>query len=334
MSFGKYTDFERVTDYPDKPIYKLDMKEFHPLITLKKRLEYFDTLDLSKVGYKKIRGMLFELVHGIELKTPAINAPPTIFRGRNFIPEKEDITNKSQFWYPEKKYVTKRGRVNKKDEVIFYGSTSFHSIFSELSINIGDFLVIAELNLINPKHDDKLIQLGFTQNILRELGIPEEKIDQTTSVERELFPSRLKIDDISISDQSESYLFLDFFSKYMAMKRKDTNFYKITNAISETWFSDERIAGITYPNIDTNYYDNEDILLGYNIAMKPLVVDKLYNVKKIWVLKLHNRDSTKLQLQVIKSSVSLDKNESIIWKEEPYSTELPIDSRKVEVDAM
>lgn len=107
----RYKGFERVKEFPDKPIYKLDMKQFEPLFDLNRKLEYFDKLNLSITGNKKIEGMIFQLMNNREIYYNAFKPFNLIYRGRIFNPSNEDINNKTNFWYPKSEYVKEMGKV-------------------------------------------------------------------------------------------------------------------------------------------------------------------------------------------------------------------------------
>lgn len=192
-------------------------------------------------------------------------------------------------------------------------------------MSINDYLVISESEFNKNTDDLKFVQLGLSAETLKKIKAPSDMKNNIINDENKKYESKLRINNIPISDISESFLINNFFHKYMSMKSKDINYYKITNAIGNLWFKNNEILGIMYPNINS-YFNNS--LIGYNVAIKPDIVDKFYHVKKIWIVKLLineklNNDKIRIGLDIIKSSNKLNKNNDIIWEKDPYSIKLP-----------
>jgi hypothetical protein len=323
---AKYTGFERVQMYPDKPIYKLDVKQFSPLVLLKDRLDSFERLDLEKVGYKKIKGMIFSLLSGIEIHSSVISPINKIFRGRIFDQSTTQIREKKDFWYPPNSIIDKRGRVNRQYEAIFYGSDSCESVISELNVNINNFIVIVEMELINKYDKLKIVNLGLSQESLEKIEVDKSVKELVTKIEKETYSSSLIINGIPINDYSESFLLENFFHKYMSKKDNNRSFYKITNAISEFWFNVPGINGIAYPSIGSYSDIGKRIHLGTNIALKPDIVDKIYSIKNIWISQIVyiSSDRKKIGLEEIEYSNSIDNSGSIVWLDKNEIVKMPV----------
>ena len=278
-----------------------------------KRIHALTCLDLHRIPVDKLERQMRELLGAGYVSRPLLINAPDVYRARKN--NETPFTNvKAELWWPEPKYVTKRGRCNEAGHPVFYCANSEDTAVIEMQPEVGDVLTVLKCSLVSANSQPMVMTVGIHDFIAKSNprygGTPPElDIAQQTFLQRE-----------GISETNpllNSYLSKELVRKVAA---NDEDNYKATSTITKILletpdlFNDDgtaapsrEIDGLAYPSIRTDK-------LGVNLALKTTVADILYKPESCVVYRVtEKRDKNHYEVGTLLQSTSIAFDGTITW---------------------
>ncbi|MBK8656760.1 MAG: hypothetical protein IPN20_23250 [Haliscomenobacter sp.] len=249
--------------------------------------------NLDKVDYNEVKSIIKDSIQKIPICTAKVNKGHFIDRAR--INKGNDLFDcESQVSYIKDKkvideYLTEFGRANKPHEVMFYGSVISTLIEQPRMTALWETSeLLADKNSVNVKGQLFTIsRFDITENFeVLELVFSRQAIKNNPDIKRS-FEFQMKNVEAAFPELVEySKELLIFFSEQFSRKKKTHHDYKISCAYSELVLdnyktpSGEYLAGISFPSVQSG-------LIGHNLALKPVSVDKYLKLSGVWTVKIH-----------------------------------------------
>ncbi|OOV16996.1 RES domain-containing protein [Flavobacterium sp. LM4] len=274
----------------------------------KKELDNLLKLLLSVKEEESIESYIYikNILDSIEFPLPV-----TIYRkGTKFVrsrvhKENEDFfENSDQLSYRKDiQNIKKFGRANEPGQSVFYCSDNAIVSFAETNSVVRE----------DEEKDFEYITSGVwicTEDIL----LVNLLTNENTKGQHAEFDQCVKSFEELIDSQNDENAFmvrelLQFLStEFSAPIKKNSNHYKITSAFTNYALSIEEVEGVLYPS---TMYSTE----GFNLALKPTVVDKkmkFYAAQRIKMQRIG--DKKYLEVEKIESEISNSDDNIIKWK--------------------
>jgi hypothetical protein len=274
--------------------------------------------NLATLEIDEIKRKLEHILKGYSIESPIFDPGAFLYRARKVGPgfNKSMGISRSDLIYPPAK-LTRLGRLNRKEQPVFYCSMHKESVFFELQgLKVGD-----ELILTFWKTTEKMFvnNIGYTEYAFRQLGAKRTppQWGARTSVpgdtQENIVLSKIpeEVRAIALS-QDESREVKEAFSDYFmrSVSPTETHRYKLTVAIGElhlgTINQRDQFAGILYPS--TRMWANGD-----NLALLPWYADKHLEFRKAVHVRVTGRTDTSFDVNYDDAAHEFDESGKLIW---------------------
>ncbi len=281
----------------------------------------FDDIEanLATLDIDEIKNCLEHLLKGYHTELPIFDPGAFLYRARKFgtsFNKGTGITY-NDLTYPPK-HLVPLGRVNRKEQPVFYSSVHKELVYFELQdLKVGDELVVTFW-----KTTEKMFvnNIGYTEYVFRQLGArrmppqwgnrgapspgsPNEHIALST------IP--LEVRAIALSHDRNRAIreaFSEYFVRSVGPAKADR--YKLTVAIGElhlgTINERDQFAGILYPS--TRMWANGD-----NLALLPWYADKYLEFRKAVHVRITNRTATGFDVTYEDTAHGFDAAGKLSW---------------------
>lgn len=263
------------------------------LTEIKHKIVEIEELNLREIPFEELTSHLNLLMKGYSLFSSFIE-PETLYRAR-INDSIDNFTNISQLRNPPKELVNIYGRLNQKNESIYYCSGSFETCSLELRPQVGDIVTIYRSKQ-HIKTKIHIFELGLRETIWKERGaIHDNKALQNYLGDKE-----------NIEKNKIIHNFLT--EKFTQIIEKGEEYkYKITAAISYIFLQNKEIDGLFYPSITRQFKD-------INLGLKPEIYDKYYKPLDCFKLLIVGINETNNhQIKLLEVSKEIDFNGDIKW---------------------
>jgi hypothetical protein len=259
---------------------------------IQKAIQTIKELDIKSVEIDSIKELLKPILKGFVVNTPKFKPGLTLYRGRYF---ETKPTNVCDLTYPPKEYIKSNQRVNRAGHPVFYCSTDREVLFFELTdVKPKDKIVVSKWETT----EELLVNnVGYTRTCFSNL-----KSNRESQTWGEI---KKEINIPETNDLVNEFLSQEF-TKIVPAGKEDL--YKISIAIAEKLFSDDRFDGLLYPTISMKA--NAD-----NLALKPRYIDeKKIAIKMVEYIQIDTKEDFKYKITVLDFANSFKEDGTIEWK--------------------
>ena len=216
---------------------------------------------------------------------------------------KGKFNNLKDLWYPPKEYINNYGRLNDKQEQIFYacfGHNAKLGSLEEIRVKKGDVITQIECVLIQQDKRLKMVGLGHfdkwmsSKNSKLKEAYKSNALDLKNKIGEKEFKKNLII---------KEWLNTQFLKKIL---RGEEYKYKLTIAISKHYFNGFSADGILFPSIAS--YQK-----AINIALKPKIADKYIKFKYARVVEIIDINKKGYELKLLNETTKIDEHKNFIW---------------------
>ena len=270
--------------------------------------------NLAAVDIDQIKQRLEHLLKGYSTESPVFDPGVFLYRARKFGPRFNKSTGitYSDVTYPPK-HLVPLGRLNRKEQPVFYASVHKESVFFELQdLKAGDELVVTfwkttERMFVN--------NIGYTEPVFRRLGAERtppqwgQAMASPGSNKDHIGLSTIPPEVLAMAlSRDQNRANREAFSEYFM--RTDTDIYKLTVAIGElhlgTINERDQFAGILYPS--TRMWANGD-----NLALLPWYADNHLEFRKAVHVLITSRTETSFDINYEDTAHGFDASGKLKW---------------------
>lgn len=254
---------------------------------IKAAVELLSMIDYSKTTIPQLEEILTPIITGYKINTPKFDKGLRIHRGIKY---NDKPTHLKHLSYPPNN-IARIGRANDDNQSIFYGATDKTVPFFELRLTVGDTFA---LSTWETNKELILNHIGFTNDVIQELNSQRE-LDS-------IYDFVKKMQDFgNLNEYVYNYLG-GVFSKQVI----DSNYYKLTVAITNKLMIGDFFGGILYPTIQM--FGNAD-----NLALKPTFVDTGLDFISVEYLKITDVDGKYYTFETLDTSNTIKNDGTIDW---------------------
>jgi large subunit ribosomal protein L30 len=274
--------------------------------------------NLATIDIDEIKRRLECLFRGYTTESPIFDPGAFLYRARKFGPSLNKSTGikRSDLIYPPK-HLTPLGRINRKEQPVFYASAHKESVYFELQkLEAGDELVVTFW-----KTTERMFvsNIGYTEHVFRKLGakrLPPKWGNQAAApgsnkehIALSTVPPEVRAMAL-FRDQNRAIR--EALSEYFMQSVGPTNTdkYKVTVAIGElhlgTINERDQFAGVLYPS--TRMWANGD-----NLALLPWFADEHLELRKAVHVRITNRTATSFDVNYEDEAHGFDATGNLQW---------------------
>lgn len=284
----------------ESPDWIKEIEKLPPLEELKKQLDQFEYIDLSKKTQDQIRLTyfqhcnLFPYVFEDSWNAEMMNSLLTFRVRRDLNKEKEDITNPNSFTYPPNKYCNYNGRANIKGNSVFYGAFD------------------SKTAVIETKPEKKQIQYFTTwKNITKAdpffatflpFDLPMHNLFKEYSIKKYI-GIEFMCNNIGLQKSQELIELNGRFAKWFQTGKPP---YSITSWISNTYMKSHNVDFIVYPSVQR---ESKTFCIAYSKGY----VDKNLRLDRVIEYEISEFDKRNASIKLIQAGSNI--NGKVIFEE-------------------
>ena len=216
---------------------------------------------------------------------------------------KGEFNNLEDLWYPPKEYIENFGRLNDKQEQIFYscfGHNANLGSLEEIRAKRGDIITQIKCDLIQPDKRLKMVGLGHINKWMSSKSSELKNSYKLNALDLKNKIGEKEFNKNSIIKEWLNTLFLKRIFTGEEYK------YKFTIAISKHYFNGFKADGILFPSIAS--YQK-----AINLVLKPKIADKYVKFRYARVIKIINITEEGYKLKILHEANEIDKHKNFIW---------------------
>jgi len=213
---------------------------------------------------------------------------------------KGKFNNIKELWYPPKELINSFGRLNDKQEQIFYcsfGHNASLGSLEEIKVKKGDYVTQIFSDLLSDK-SYKLCGLGNIEEWMKEKDNKIKKLYEYNELD-------LK-HKIGIKEFNKNKFIRDCLNKVFIKKVKYEYKYKLSIAIAHLYFEKFEMKGILYPSVATNKKS-------VNLALRPQVADQFIKFKYARIIKILDITDDGYKLKLKNEAYDIDEKGNFKW---------------------
>jgi hypothetical protein len=278
------------------------MKIPHSLNTIKKEIKRIESINTSVEPIEYLHGAIDTLIKG--MWTPYFGRPENsgfeLWRARS---GKRD--NVKDLWYPPAKYINNLGRMNERQEPVFYscfGHNANLGSLEEIRAQKGDVVTQLCCNLEQQKPILKILSLGHADSWMEEkVG---ENFYQYFGQDRNQLRLDIGEEEFQKNEKIKNWMNSLFIK---SVPEEQQHKYSHTIAISKAYFSGFKCDGILFPSVAAD-------AKAINLVLRPEIADKYAKPISARVIEILDITDAGYVLKLKNESESIEENGNIIWK--------------------
>lgn len=259
---------------------------------------------LSATDPSEIEFKLRVLLQFYKSPSIALTRGSTFWRARK-LGDNKSFDNLSDLSYPPK-HLVKEGRVNNKNEPVFYLSTRKETALSEIDAQDNDSIQIAGYRIVSNK-EVKFSIVGMFWSVFKNGSIPLILKDPNKAV--------LSFINNLPTDIALRLIYIDkFFADILSDKCAYRNKYLHTRILSNILISKSISDAIAYPSIKDNG--------AYNLAVKPNIADSNFQNISCSILQIEKKLNYGIYLSKITNvAKGIDESGNFLWVDQKNMSE-------------
>jgi len=267
-----------------------------------KEINRIGSMDTKLIPMGYLKDSISDLLRG--MWTPWFGGPfYEVWRAR-----KGKFNNVSDLWYPPKEFVTKLGRMNEKNNSIFYscfGHNARPGSLEEIRADVGDTVTQLSCSL-NPANKLlkvlKVLSLGHADEWMKEKS-PDNMKHHFINAEAEYKRN------CGSEEQYQRSLILknwvnEKFIEYVADGEEHN--YAHSVAIAKGFFDDFNCDAILYPSVAAS-------TKAINLVMRPEIANRYFKPNYARIVEVISRSPDGIELKLKNESKSILPDGSITW---------------------
>lgn len=278
------------------------MKIQHSLHAIKQEIKRIESINTSVEPIEYLHETIDTLIKG--MSTPYFGRPENsvfeLWRARS---GKRD--NVKDLWYPPAEYINNLGRMNERNESVFYscfGHNAKLGSLEEIRAKKGDVVTQLCCNLEQQTPILKILSLGHADSWMEERV--DEKYYQYFSQNR----NQLRLDigeaEFQKNEKIKSWINSLFIK---SVPEEQQHKYSHTIAISKAYFSGFRCDGILFPSVVAD-------AKAINLVLRPEIADQYAKPISARVVEILDITEAGHVLKLKNESEGIEENGNIIWK--------------------